>query len=139
GRHAFVVPLGGSSPLGASAYATAADEIVSQLGHDDVLVVTATGSGGTQAGLAARLGHDRVLGIDAGALPIRPRLFDDSRSWWPTCLGLTLLPASRDSYEIRSGKDMARPRTRASRRSASPLAPRDCSSTPCTPGRRWPG
>jgi D-cysteine desulfhydrase len=54
--------------LGASAYATAAEEILADLGHDNVLVVTATGSGGTQAGLAARLGHDRVLGIDVGAL-----------------------------------------------------------------------
>lgn len=68
GRSPYVIPVGGSSPLGASAYATAADEILSDLGHDDVLVVTATGSGGTQAGLAARLRHDRVLGIDVGAL-----------------------------------------------------------------------
>ena len=68
GRPAYVVPVGGSSPLGASAYVTAADEIVADLGHDDVLVVTATGSGGTQAGLAARLGHRRVLGVDVGAL-----------------------------------------------------------------------
>jgi len=32
------------------------------------VVVTATGSGGTHAGLAARLGHDRVVGVDVGAL-----------------------------------------------------------------------
>ncbi len=68
GRRPYVIPVGGSSPIGACAYATAADEILAGLGHDDVLVVTATGSGGTQAGLAARLGHDRVLGIDVGAL-----------------------------------------------------------------------
>jgi D-cysteine desulfhydrase len=68
GRKPYVIPVGGSSPLGASAYVTAADEILTDLGHDDLLVVTATGSGGTQAGLAARLGHDRVLGIDVGAL-----------------------------------------------------------------------
>lgn len=68
GRNPYVIPVGGSSPLGASAYVTAADEILAELGHDDVLVVTATGSGGTHAGLAARLGHDRVLGIDVGAL-----------------------------------------------------------------------
>jgi L-cysteate sulfo-lyase len=68
GRRPYVIPVGGSSPLGASAYVTAADEIVTQLGHEDLLVVTATGTGGTQAGLAARLGHDRVLGIDVGAL-----------------------------------------------------------------------
>lgn len=68
GRRPYVIPVGGSSPLGASAYLMAADEILSELGHDDVRVVTATGSGGTQAGLAARLGHERVLGIDVGAV-----------------------------------------------------------------------
>lgn len=68
GRRPYVIPIGGSSPLGASAYVAAADEIVAQLGHDDVLVVTATGSCGTHAGLAARLGHERVLGVDVGAI-----------------------------------------------------------------------
>ena len=68
GRRPYPIPLGGSNPLGASAYARAADETVAQLGHDDVLVVTASASGGTQAGLAARLGHERVIGVDVGAL-----------------------------------------------------------------------
>src|SRR5664279_971892 len=68
GRKPYVIPIGGSSPLGASAYASAADEILTALGHDDVLVITATGTGGTQAGLAARLGHERVLGVDVGAV-----------------------------------------------------------------------
>ena len=72
GRRPYVIPIGGSSPLGASAYATAAGEILADLGHDDVLVITATGTGGTQAGLAARLGHERVLGVDVGALPDPP-------------------------------------------------------------------
>jgi D-cysteine desulfhydrase len=69
GRRPHVIPVGGSSGRGASAYVAAADEIVAALGHDDILVVTATGSGGTQAGMAARLGHERVLGVDVGALP----------------------------------------------------------------------
>jgi D-cysteine desulfhydrase len=68
GRRPYVIPIGGSSPLGASAYVAAADEILADLGHDDVLVVTATGSGGTHAGLAARLGHERVMGVDVGAI-----------------------------------------------------------------------
>jgi D-cysteine desulfhydrase family pyridoxal phosphate-dependent enzyme len=68
GRKPYVIPLGGSSPLGASAYVRAADEILADLRHADVLIVTATASGGTQAGLAARVGHERVLGIDVGAL-----------------------------------------------------------------------
>jgi D-cysteine desulfhydrase family pyridoxal phosphate-dependent enzyme len=67
-RRPYLIPVGGSSPLGASAYVAAADEITAALGHDDVVVVTATGSGGTHAGLAARLGHDRVVGVDVGAL-----------------------------------------------------------------------
>ncbi len=68
GRRPYVIPIGGSSPLGASAYVAAAEEIVTDLGHEDLLVVTATGSGGTQSGLAARLGHERVLGVDVGAI-----------------------------------------------------------------------
>jgi D-cysteine desulfhydrase len=72
GRRPYLIPLGGSTPLGAAAYALAADEIVTQiqpvLGHEDIVVVTATGSGGTQAGLAAWLGHERVMGVDVGFL-----------------------------------------------------------------------
>ena len=68
GRRPYVIPIGGSSPLGASAYVAAADEIAADLGHDDFLVVTATGSGGTHSGLAARLGHERVMGVDVGAI-----------------------------------------------------------------------
>ena len=68
GRRPYVIPIGGSSPLGASAYAAAADEIVANLGHEDLQVITATGTGGTQSGLAARLGHERVLGVDVGAV-----------------------------------------------------------------------
>jgi D-cysteine desulfhydrase len=66
GRKPYVIPVGGSSSLGASAYVSAAEEILADIGHDDVLVVTATASGGTHAGLAARLGHERVPGIDVG-------------------------------------------------------------------------
>ena len=68
GRKPYVIPIGGSSPLGASAYVAAADEIAAEIGHDDFIVVTATGSGGTHSGLAARLGHERVMGVDVGAL-----------------------------------------------------------------------
>jgi len=73
GRRPYVVPFGGSSALGASAYAAAADEVARQVdeavGHEDFVVVTACGSGGTHAGLAAALGHERVMGVDVGALP----------------------------------------------------------------------
>jgi D-cysteine desulfhydrase len=69
GRRAYPIPVGGSSPVGALGYVTAADEIDAQL--DDVaLVVVADGSGGTHMGLAAGFGDfARVLGVDVGARP----------------------------------------------------------------------
>ena len=90
GRRPYVIPIGGSSPLGASAYVAAADEIVADLGHDDVLVVTATGSGGTHAGSRRawvttgswgstsarspiRLRPSRALAVDVAALVGLPR------------------------------------------------------------------
>lgn len=68
GRRPFEVPVGGSTPLGCLGYVRAAHEIVEQL-PDVGVVVVATGSCGTQAGLAAGLGHDRVLGIRVGERP----------------------------------------------------------------------
>jgi D-cysteine desulfhydrase len=69
GRHPFAIPIGGSTPLGALGYVRCAIELLAQAPRAD-LVVVASGSGGTQAGLAAGLGdHERVLGIDVGARP----------------------------------------------------------------------
>ena len=67
GPRAVVIPLGGSSVVGARGYVTAGEELLQQLPDLD-LVVTATGSGGTMAGLVQALGAQRVLGIDVGAL-----------------------------------------------------------------------
>ncbi|MER7798665.1 pyridoxal-phosphate dependent enzyme [Microbacterium sp. NPDC096154] len=67
GRRAFVVPFGGSSPDGASAYADAAAELEGQL--PGATSVVALGSGGTMAGLVATLGACRVLGVHVGAVP----------------------------------------------------------------------
>ncbi|MFP3901514.1 MAG: D-cysteine desulfhydrase family protein [Acidimicrobiia bacterium] len=69
GRHCYPIPIGGASPVGEQGYVRAAREIDDQL--DGVgLVVTADGSGGTHAGLAAGFGSfDRVLGVDVGARP----------------------------------------------------------------------
>jgi D-cysteine desulfhydrase family pyridoxal phosphate-dependent enzyme len=52
GRRAFLIPYGGSSPLGASAYADALGELLEQ-GERFDRIVLATSSGGTQAGLLA--------------------------------------------------------------------------------------
>ena len=63
-----MIPYGGSSVTGALGYVDCGCELLHQmpaLRH----VVVAVGSGGTMAGLVAALGPDRVLGVDAGAVP----------------------------------------------------------------------
>ena len=68
GRRPFAIPIGASTPLGALGFALAVSEMVDQIGAPDV-IVHATSSGGTQAGLVAGcrlLGlHTRVVGISA--------------------------------------------------------------------------
>lgn len=71
GRRPYVIPVGGSSPTGALGYVDAAQELLRQDVAAD-LVVVATASGGTHAGLSAVLGHHAVMGVDVGAMP-RPR------------------------------------------------------------------
>lgn len=72
---AYFIPVGGHACLGCLGYAQAAAEIDSQveaLGLQNVTVVTAMGTGGTLAGLAAGFAllgaRHRVLGIDVGKL-----------------------------------------------------------------------
>jgi D-cysteine desulfhydrase len=63
------MPIGGATTIGALGYLYAADEIQEQLAGIE-LVVVATGSGGTHAGLVAGFGdHARVLGVSVGARP----------------------------------------------------------------------
>ncbi len=52
GRRPYLIPYGGSSPLGAAAYADALEELLGQ-GPSADLIIFATSSGGTQAGLLA--------------------------------------------------------------------------------------
>lgn len=69
GRSPYEIPLGGASPTGTLGYVVAANEIA---GHAPLgsIVYTATGTGGTQAGLTVGFGHhDRVRGVDVGAIP----------------------------------------------------------------------
>jgi L-cysteate sulfo-lyase len=68
GHRVSLIPYGGSSVTGALGYVDCGRELLDQvpgLRH----VVVAVGSGGTMAGLVATLGPERVLGVDAGALP----------------------------------------------------------------------
>lgn len=68
GRRPYVVPLGGSTPEGALAYAHAFGELAAQIDPPDV-IVHSTSSGGTQAGLAAGAAlfesRTRIVGISA--------------------------------------------------------------------------
>jgi D-cysteine desulfhydrase len=55
GRQPYVIPYGGSNPIGASGYAAAMDELLVQCAEHDLNfehVVFASSSGGTQSGLA---------------------------------------------------------------------------------------
>ncbi|HET90174.1 MAG TPA: D-cysteine desulfhydrase family protein [Chloroflexi bacterium] len=81
GRRPYVVPYGGSNPVGASGYVAAMEELLAQCAEQQVHfdhVVFASSSGGTQAGLvvgARALGYPgRVLGIsvDPPADRLRP-------------------------------------------------------------------
>ena len=71
GKRCYVVPTGGSNAIGALGYMRCATEIVDQsreIGFHPDLIVHATSSGGTQAGLVAGLLAERsdcaVLGIN---------------------------------------------------------------------------
>ncbi len=73
GRRPYGTPIGGASTVGALGYVGAALELEGQadtMGGPAEVVVVASGSGGTHAGLAAGLGdHTRILGVDVGARP----------------------------------------------------------------------
>jgi D-cysteine desulfhydrase len=74
GRVGYMVPGGGSNPLGALGYVVAAKELVAQFDELDLVVdrlVVASGSGGTHAGLVAGLtglsSGVKVLGVSTRA------------------------------------------------------------------------
>ncbi|MGI6345294.1 MAG: D-cysteine desulfhydrase family protein [Bacillota bacterium] len=85
GRHPYLIPLGGSNPLGALGYVAAVRELVAQadeLGVEFSALIHASGSGGTQAGLlvGTLLHHlpTQVLGFSVSAK--RPVLEDRIRT-----------------------------------------------------------
>jgi D-cysteine desulfhydrase family pyridoxal phosphate-dependent enzyme len=69
GRRPYTIPMGGASPTGTLGYVVAADELVAGA-PEGAIVYTASGTGGTQAGLIVGLGdHALVRGVDVGAVP----------------------------------------------------------------------
>jgi len=70
GGHPYVVPYGGSNPVGASGYTAAMEELLDQAESQDLVldhIVLASSSGGTQAGLVVGA---RALGYQGGILGI---------------------------------------------------------------------
>ncbi|MGV8874175.1 MAG: pyridoxal-phosphate dependent enzyme [Rhodococcus sp. (in: high G+C Gram-positive bacteria)] len=67
GEGALLIPFGGTSLDSVEGYVTCADEILAEIPAVNT-IVAAVGSGGTMAGLVRRLGAERVLGIDCGAV-----------------------------------------------------------------------
>lgn len=76
GHRPFLIPYGGSSPVGAAAYCAAMQELVDQ-GITADYIVFATSSGGTQAGMllgarrAGYKGHVLGISVDEPAQPFR--------------------------------------------------------------------
>jgi 1-aminocyclopropane-1-carboxylate deaminase/D-cysteine desulfhydrase-like pyridoxal-dependent ACC family enzyme len=68
GGRPYVIPLGASTPLGAAAFVDAVTEMLAQIAAPDV-IVHASSSGGTQAGLVAGCAlagaPTRIIGISA--------------------------------------------------------------------------
>ena len=68
GAKPYIIPLGASTPLGAAAFVAAIGELADQIDPPDV-IIHASSSGGTQAGLIAGCAlagwHTRVIGISA--------------------------------------------------------------------------
>ncbi|MDR7545322.1 MAG: D-cysteine desulfhydrase family protein [Armatimonadota bacterium] len=74
GRNPYVIPLGGSTALGAAAFVNAGLELLDQLNGRGIradAIVHASGSGGTQAGLHTAMkvtqSGIRVVGVSVGA------------------------------------------------------------------------
>ncbi len=67
GEGAALIPFGGTSLDSVEGYVSCADEILAEIPSVNT-IVAAVGSGGTMAGLVRRLGAERVLGVDCGAV-----------------------------------------------------------------------
>jgi L-cysteate sulfo-lyase len=84
GRKPYIIPGGGSNPIGALGYVTCALELVDQANNQGLAVdtvVTATGSAGTQAGLVAGIEGARAgipvlgIGVRAAKQPQEDKVF----------------------------------------------------------------
>ncbi|AYC31020.1 D-cysteine desulfhydrase [Pseudomonas cavernae] len=80
GKQPYIVPIGGSNPLGALGYVRAGLELAAQIKHSGVdfaAVLLASGSAGTHSGLALALEYalpgTRVIGVSVSRLDAQQR------------------------------------------------------------------
>lgn len=104
GRRPYIIPVGGSNPVGAAGYVAAMEELMAQLAERDLRVdrvVFPTGSGGTQDGLtvgAKALGFaGQIEGISVSSTEGKLRLrLEELVAETTAFLGLDLSFASED-------------------------------------------
>ena len=146
GHVPYAIPVGGSVPLGSLGYVNCALEIANQsrdMGVTFDSIVSATGSGGTYAGLTYGaklfLPGTRSVGIGVAADP-----FEDIA--WELMGGLKELlesdvPVEREDIHIKYciGPGYAVPAPRAAPPSAAWPGRRASWRTRCTPARPWRG
>lgn len=106
GRRVYVFPSGGSSPVGCLGYAACAAEIVAQaeaMGVAFAHILTANGSAGTHAGLAAglfALGRDPKLAKSYAVLATQPQAEAETLAKADATLALLVPGASLSSAGI---------------------------------------
>lgn len=101
GETPYVIPTGGSTPLGSLGMANSAVEALDERPDIDLFVV-ACGSGGTQAGLAVGAGsHDRVLGF---RVAVQPDLGDRVGSIAAGAAALMGVEPPRGSVQLDAGQ-----------------------------------
>ena len=134
GRKPYVIPGGGSNPVGALGYVNCALELLSQvndMGLVPASVVHGTGSAGTQAGLVTGLIASRsgipVLGIGVRAPKARQEemVLALARGGPPTISGSATSCAASMSWRI------------ATMWATATACPRRAWSTPCARWRNW--
>lgn len=107
GHHPFIIPLGASTPIGALGYTRAVGELLSQIPAPDV-IVHATSSGGTQAGIVAGCAlhglATRVVGVSADEpAPVLVRCVADLVVEMSDLLGVGRPLASEGDIEVDAG------------------------------------
>ena len=146
GHRPYVIPRGGATAVGAAGYGLAVAELAGQLRSLEMepeIVIVATGSCGTQAGLLAGVTAHSLPWRIVGATVSRPRRNAASASsgWQRSAArcsdGRRRSPAG-SRYEMPAARATAPPRRQARGRRGWPPPPTGCCLILFTPPRRSP-